>query len=200
MSEKINLNEIRKRVYLSYTEDGLIDVALGLVITGFAIMLMADQAWMVGLLGVLPLLIWYLGKRSLTIPRIGRIQPDHKAKLQFTGFGIAMFILGIGVLGLFILVGRKGGRFFIEHPLVIFGLILALGISALGFIVKTGRLYIYAILVFVAMAAGDIINQSIKNLDTYLLAVFLAGVIIILTGCCVLAGFMKKYPVVTLDE
>jgi len=200
LSEKINMNAIRRQVYLSYTEDGLVDLAIGLVIFSFAVLLMIDLAWMVGLLGGISLLIWFLGKRHLTIPRIGTIQPDKLAKKQFKGFSVSMIIMGLGVLVFFILVAGTGGNLLGDHPLALFGLVLALGISALGLMMKTNRLHFYATLVFASMAIGVIMNKSIETMDVYLLSVLAAGGIILVAGSIVLIGFLQKYPVDLLDE
>ena len=180
MSEKLNLNEIRRQVYLSYSEDGLIDLAIGLVIFGFGALLMVDVPWMVGVLGGIPLLIWYLGKRYLTVPRIGTIQPGRVMKKRFVGFSVFMIAAGLGVLALFILVAVSGGNLLADHPLALFGLVLALGISALGLVMKTNRLHLYAFLVFASMAVGEILNKSIEVVDVYLLSVIIAGGVIIL--------------------
>ena len=200
MSKNLNMDEIRRQIYLSYTEDGVVDLAIGLVIFGFAAMLMVDLPWMVGLLGGIPLLIWYLGKRYLTIPRIGTIQPNKTMKNEFKGFTISMIIMGLGVLILFILVAATGGNIFRDHSLAVFGLVLALGISALGLVMKTNRLHIYAILVFGSMAIGETLNKSIETIDVYLLSVMAAGTIILIIGSIVLISFVQKYPIVLMEE
>ena len=200
MSEKLNMNDIKRQVYLSYSEDGLIDLAIGLVIFGFGTLLMFDVPWLGGVVGAIPLLIWYLGKRYLTIPRIGTIQPGKTMKKQFMGFSVSMIAIGLGALVLFILIAGSGENLLADHPLALFGLILALGISALGLVMKTNRLHLYAFLVFASMAGGDILNKSIETMDVYLLSVIIAGGIIIIAGCIVLIGFLQKYPVVLMEE
>jgi len=200
MSEQLNMKDIRRQVYLSFTEDGLIDLSIGLVILGFAAMLMADQPWMVGLLGGIPLLIWYGGKRVLTLPRIGSIQPSREMKSQVKGFTFALLIAGLGVLAFFILFAASGRSILADHPLALFGLVLALGISALALLTKAHRLYLYAALVFAAMTIGEILNRSIETPDVFLLSVFIAGAVIIIAGIIVLNSFLRKYPVVSLDE
>ncbi|MGB2957215.1 MAG: hypothetical protein WBB64_14755 [Anaerolineales bacterium] len=200
MSEILNLKEIKRQVYLYYSEDGLIDLAIGLVIFGFGALLLADLPAMVGVLGLIPLLIWYLGKRYLTIPRIGSIQPDQGMKTQFVGFSINMIAIGVGVFLLFILTPGTGTELLADHPLALFGFMLALAISALGLLMKTNRMYYYAMLVFLAMAIGEILNKSIITVDLYLLSVIIAGGIIIVSGIIVLVKFLNKYPIVLLED
>ena len=76
MTNKLNIDNIHREVYRSYSEDGLIDLSIGLMVFGFGSLLMIGTPWLVGALGVIPLLTWYLGKRYLTIPRIGTFQPS----------------------------------------------------------------------------------------------------------------------------
>jgi hypothetical protein len=199
MTEKIDLKNIRQQVYLFYSEDGLADLAVGLMIFGFGIFLLVDLPALVGLLGILPFLVWYLGKQNLVVPRVGSIQPDKEMKKSFRGFFINLFLLGIGVFVLMMLNQGAGNSFLPQHSLMVFGFVLAVAISSLGMIMKTARFYYYGLLVFVAMGAGEFLSSTISTVDPYLIAVISAGGIILLAGFIVLARFLKKYPVVSLE-
>jgi len=198
MSENINLNEIKRQIYLFYSEDGLADLAIGMMIFGFGVFLMVDLPALVGLLGLFPFLVWYLGKQSLVIPRIGSIQPNQEMKKQFVGFFFNLCLIGLGVFVLYLLNRGSDETFLNQHPLLLFGFVVALAISSLGMILKTSRFYFYGLLVFSAMAAGEFLSSSITAVDPYLVAVVSAGGIILLAGCITLVRFLKKYPVVPL--
>lgn len=199
MSENINLKEIKRQVYLFYSEDGLADLAVGLMIFGFGIFLTADLPALVGLLGMLPFLVWYLGKEYLVVPRVGTIQPDQEMRKSFIGFFINLCLIGIGVF-LFYLLNRKTGLpFFSQHPLLLFGFVVGVGISSLGIVLKTPRFYLYGLLVFAAMGAGEFLGSTITTVDPFLVAVISAGGIILLAGFFILARFLSKYPVVSLE-
>ena len=200
MAEKINLKDVQKQVYMSFTEDGLIDLSIGLVIFGFAALLMVGQAWMVGLLGGIPLLIWYSGKRLLTYPCSGSIETSREMKSRTRNYTFAMLISGLGVLAFIIVIAASGRSFLADHSLALFGLVLALGISTLAILTKANRLFLYAVLVFAAMAIGEVLNQPIGTIDVFLLSVLIAGAIIILAGILILVSFLRKYPVISLDE
>jgi len=198
MSENINLKEIKRQVYLFYSEDGLADLAIGLMIFGFGIFLVVDLPALVGLAGLIPFLVWYFGKQSLVVPRIGTIQPNQELKKQFVGFFSNMCLIGLGVLILFLLNRRSGEAFLSRHPLILFGFALGLAISSLGMILKTSRFYFYGLLVFIAMAGGELLGSSITAVDPFLVAVICTGGIILLIGSVTLIRFLKKYPVVSL--
>lgn len=199
MSENIDLKKIRQQVYLFYSEDGLADLAIGLTIFGFGIFLLVDLPAFVGLLGLLPYLVWYLGKQNLVIPRVGSIQPDKGMKRTFLGFFINLCLIGIGVFALFLLNRGSGESFLDQHPLTLFGFVLALAISSLGMVMKAARFYGYGLLVFLAMGIGELLSSSITAVDPYLVAVISAGGIILLAGSIVLARFLNRYPVVSLE-
>jgi len=200
MSESINLKEVKRQIYLFYSEDGLADLAIGLMIFGFGIFLLVDLSALVGLLGFLPFLVWYLGKEYLVIPRVGSIQPDQEMKKRFVGFFINMVLIGSGVFALYLLNRKSGVSFFGQHPLMLFGLALGLAISSLGMVMKTSRFYLYGLLVFAAMAIGELLSGSVTAVDPYLIAVISAGGIILVAGSIVLARFLNKYSIVSLDS
>ena len=200
MNERTNLQEIRRQVYLYYTEDGLADISLGLVILGFGLLLLLDMPAFVGVLGLIPLLLWYLGKNSLVIPRVGSIQLGQAMKKRFLGFFINLCLIGIGVLVLFLLGRGSGESFFSKYSLSIFGIVLALGISSLGLLMNAVRFYFYGVLVFIAMAGGELLMSSISAFDPFLMGMIGAGGIIIAAGLVFLTRFLGKYPVIDLEE
>ena len=200
MNDRTNLQEVRRQVYLYYTEDGLADISLGLVILGFGLLLLLDLPAFVGVLGLIPLLIWYFGKGSLVIPRVGSIQPGKAMKKRFLGFFINLCLIGIGVLVLFLLGRGSGESFFSKYSLSIFGFVLALGISSLGLLMNSVRFYIYGALVFIAMAGGELLMSSISAFDPFLVGMISAGAIIIAVGLVTLTRFLGKYPVIDLEE
>lgn len=200
MNEKINLQEIKRQVYLYYTEDGLADISLGLVILGFGLLLLLDFPAFVGTLGLIPLLIWYLGKGSLVVPRVGSIQPGQGMKKRFMGFFINLVIMGIGVFVFFLLDRGSGESFLSAYSLSLFGFVLALGISSLGLLMNAVRFYYYGALVFVAMAGGELLQGTISAFDPFLIAVISAGSVILVAGLVLLVRFLGKYPVIGLEE
>jgi len=200
MSESINLKEIKRQVYLFYSEDGLADLAIGLMIFGFGIFLMIDLPALVGLLGLLSFLVWYFGKEYLVFPRVGSIQPDQEMKKRFVGFFINMCLIGLGVFALYFLNRNSGVSFLGQYPLMLFGLVLALAISSLGMVMKTYRFYLYGLLVFAAMAIGEFLGSSVTEVDPFLISVVSAGGIILVAGFIVLIRFLKKYSVVSTES
>ncbi len=195
MSEEQAMKEVESRIYAFFTEDGLIDLAIGLVILGFGALLFLDLTVFTGILGLAPLVLWYLGKRFITIPRVGIIRPGQGMERKMKGFFITMVIVGAGILPLFLLM-RVGGQASASLTLLLFALLLAVAISALGLVLRVSRFYFYAVFLFWAMSLGSVFNGHVAGTDLFVLSVIVAGIFIVLSGAVVMFRFLKKYPVV----
>ena len=199
MSYELDMKEIERKAYMSYSEDGLVDIAIGTVILLWGVFLVVEPSGLISLLGPLALAIWYLGKRFITIPRIGMIQPSQKMDRKMRNLAIFLLILGGIALG-GILTGRIVGYAFSSgYALGILGLVLAGGISVLAYLLNTTRLYAYAVLLFIAFAGGETISASITTFDAFAFSVILAGALILLSGLAVLVRFLRKYPLPEME-
>jgi hypothetical protein len=199
MSYELDMKEIERKAYLSYSEDGLVDIAIGMVILLWGVFLIVEPSGLIGLLGLLAFAIWYLGKRFITIPRIGMIKPSQKMERRFKNLGIFLVILGAIAFG-GILTGRIiGYPFSSGYSLGILGLVLAGGISVLAYLLNAARLYVYAVLLFVAFAGGEILSANITTFEAFALSVILGGAIILFSGLVVLLRFLRKYPLPVLE-
>ena len=194
MSYELDMKDIERQVYLSYSEDGLVDIAIGTVITAWGLMLTQEPTGLIGLLGLLGLGIWYIGKRAITIPRIGVIEPGPKMERRLTNLAVFLVVLGILVFAGILLGRAAGGSALSDYSLAIIGLVLAAGVSLLAYLLNARRLYVYAIILFAAFAGGEILAKSITAFDAFALTVMIGGGLILLSGIVVLARFMRKYP------
>jgi len=194
MSYEIDMNEIERQIFLSYSEDGLVDIAIGAVIMVWGIMLFGEPTGLIGLLGILGLAIWYLGKRFITIPRIGTFQPGTKTQRRLSNLAIFLVVLGL-IAFLAILASRVfDSAFLSDHPLGILGLVIAVGVALLAYLLNATRIYIYALILFIAFAGGEILAGTVTSFDAFAISVVLGGGLILLSGLIVLFRFMRKYP------
>jgi hypothetical protein len=194
MSYPLDMKEIERQVYLSYSEDGLIDIAIGVVITAWGLMLTQEPTGLIGLIGLLGMGIWYLGKRSITIPRIGVIEPSAKIERKLTNLAVFMFILGLIVLAGILLSRAAGSSLLSDYSLSIVGLVLAAGVALLGYLLDAARMYIYALILFASFVIGEVLAKSITAFDAFALSVVIGGGLILLSGIALLVRFLRKYP------
>lgn len=194
MAESTDLKKFQRQIYLYFSEDGLIDLALGVILLGFGLLLLLGYPSLVGLLSLPGLLIWYLGKQILVFPRAGRIELESGMKRRFQWILGILVLIGLGVFLGYALRGESPRGLLASYPLAMFGLMLSIWIGLLGLLLKTFRLPIYGGLVFLALAAGEALNARVPGVDLFLTAVIAMGGIILLIGVFLLGRFLQKYP------
>jgi hypothetical protein len=199
MSYELDMKEIERKAYRSYSEDGLVDIAIGAVILLWGVFLVTEPSGFIGLLGVLAFAIWYLGKRFITIPRIGMIHPSQKMEKKTRNLTITLLVLGVIALGSVSIGVIFVGKPPIDYSLSILGLVIAGGVCVLAYLLNASRIYAYAFLIFAAFAGGEILSQTITAIDAFALSVIIAGVLILLSGLIVMVRFVRKYPVPTIE-
>ena len=193
---KKNPSILTKQLYLFYTEDGFIDLAIGFVILFFGLSLAVDLPWIVGIASILPVLGWYIAKEKITQKRTGIIDQQASMKQRFNKFYIALVLFGILIFVLVITSILKGSPILLQYPLSIFGLVLASGISILAILLHTSRFYIHAAIILIAMTIGENLNSYFHSIDTYILATIIASIAILCIGIFVTSRFLKKYPII----
>ena len=194
MSYELNMKEIERQVYLSYSEDGLVDIAIGVVITAWGLMLTQEPSGLIGLLGLLGMGVWYFGKRLITIPRIGVIEPSPKMERKLSNMAIFLVVLGLVVFAGILLSRAAGSLVISDYSLAILGLVLAGGVALVAYLLNAARIYLYAVILFASFAGGEILAKSVTTFDAFALSVILGGALILLSGIIVLVRFMRKYP------
>jgi hypothetical protein len=194
MSAELNMKEIERQVYLSYSEDGLVDIAIGVVITAWGLMLTQEPSGLIGVLGLLGMGVWYFGKRLITIPRIGVIEPSPKMERKLSNLAIFLVVLGLVVFAGILLSRAAGGLVISDYSLAILGLVLAGGVALVAYLLNAARIYLYAVILFASFAGGEILAKSVTTFDAFALSVILGGGLILLSGIIVLVRFMRKYP------
>lgn len=145
-------------------------------------------------------MIWYLGKRFLTVPRIGIIEPSHKMENRMRNLAIALIVLGLTAFAGVLLAVGSGGSFLANYSLAILGLVFAAGICLVAFLLAANRLYVYAMMLFVAFAGGQALNDMVSTVDTFVLSVITAGTLVVISGLVVLVRFLRKYPLPVIEE
>jgi hypothetical protein len=194
MSYELDMKEIERQVFLSYSEDGLVDIAIGVVIAAWGLMLIQEPTGLIGLLGLLGMGIWYIGKRIITIPRIGVIEPNPKMERRLTNLAVFLIVLGLVAFAGILLTRASGSTMIGDYSLGILGLVLAAGVALLAYLLNAARLYIYAVILFVSFAGGEILAKTVTTFDAFALSVIVGGGLILLSGIVVLVRFMRKYP------
>jgi hypothetical protein len=190
-----NINSLTRKAYLSYQQDGILDLAAGTVVLGFGLdMLTGNIVFLMA--GWMAMLLYFLGKQRITIPRFGYVRFESEKKTNSK----AMLLVGIGVLVLFLfvifklVVDRQPSSPEMDalvqryHMVPLSGMLF--GLPALGAAIFLGlkRFYLYALL-----AAGLPALGAWIEIETYI-PIVTTGLVMLVIGTGLLANFLNKYP------
>jgi hypothetical protein len=192
----MNLKELERRVYLTYMDDGLLDIFVG----WFLFLFSAGVAPGVDfpyffLIAYLP--FWLGAKRLITYPRIGKVEfsEDRKARMRNETWFFLLFFSATAMLGLLFFLLYAPGFFPTEVQeavkglkLVPMALIAAAALASLAYWKQLNRFYVYAILI-AAMAVGG----HALGAEPYLYFL-IPSLMIGLAGISLLINFMQRYP------
>ena len=199
MKEKQAFGKLRRRAYLEYHQDGVLDILIGLCVIGFGLNMLTDSSAF-SILSWMPIIFYVPLKNRITVPRFGFVRFDsERSRRVMVSMGILAGVLMLGLLiGVYTFtVGDKmppSFETFIQkyHMLVLGGLA---SLALIGAAVLTGlkRLYAYAALTLTIIIAG--IEWGFRA-PYYVIAI---GSIMLLTGLWLLVRFLQNHPVIAED-
>jgi hypothetical protein len=192
MSQNQDLKRLAKKTYMSYHQDGLVDLLIGWMIIAFAAMMAFDQFTF---LGWLPITLYVPLKKRITAPRFGYVKFDseHGGQGRMVTAFLIMGLLSFFVLGiLFFLVTGESPPSFVqwirEYTILFYGLVGAISFMMSGLITGIRRFYAYMLLSLFLTITGQILETR------EFLPILLLGVGILISGIIHLVRFTRKYP------
>ena len=196
MEKTVSLKEVERRAYRSTFEDGFYDLACGGLFWLLALIQVFESAGIsrficypfILLLAIIP----WLGKRYVTIPRLGAVEfgEKRKARKRYTA------LIGLGVivvmLPLVVMMFAKG---FPQNMTWQTVALVAAPVIAIGvFLLDYSRMYIYAALLLFSIVASESLRVYFPMPLPGLVAFGVPGAAIIGYGFSLLLSFLKKYP------
>jgi hypothetical protein len=203
MAQGLNLAQIERKAWMSYFDDGLLDIYLGvlLLILGLSdwfLDWLPSRLWGYGvyaaLVGVACLGFW-AGKRYITTPRLGRVLygPTRQARRRRTRLILLVQIIaGVVVMGVLLATLARPSLAGIALPrsallAVAVGVWVMVGLGLVAYGLDFTRGYLIAALYGMGFAGSELLDSA---------TVFvLAAAVIAAIGLVVLARFLRKYPV-----
>ncbi len=206
MNTKTGLREVERRTYMSYHQDGLLDIFVGVFILsfGFGILLMTVtefSTWFVipAIFPAIMVPIWVSAKKQITMPRIGYVKFRIAGANRLMAVFLGLMVAGLGVFMVFSFSSSQAWALTLRNLIVSNGMII-IGISAaaisslFAYTMGLKRLYAYGILTLVLFLAGHFITIPFGY---FLLTI---GLVIIINGFVLLTQFIRKYPLPQGDE
>jgi hypothetical protein len=190
MTEEINLKEIERKAWSSYFEDGLWDVFFGALFLIGGIRSLTNNVWYTLLL-LVPILMLPIGKKLITIPRLGHVKfgPVRKLKQAKVIAVLAISVLATLVLWLLPHSGLSLPELSISPILagwiaVVFGMI--------AYYLDFRRLFAYGLLYALSEVLwgefGEPIGPVVQTIS---------GIVILLVGMAVFMRFVRRYPILS---
>ena len=202
------MKEIEKKTYMSYHQDGLIDVFVGVYILlfGSGILLNSVTDFSTGFVipAIFPAImipIWISAKKRVTMPRIGYVKFGVRGANKMMAIFLGLAVAGLGVFMMFGLGASMGEGwaltlrdFLISNNMIIIGIAAATISSLFAYTMGLKRLYAYGLLSLVLFFTGHFITIPFE----YIL--FTIGLAIIINGFVLLIQFIRKYPLTLGDK
>ena len=192
---------LKRKVYLAYHQDGILDLVAGSVVLGFGTFMLTDNIAFL-MAGWFMMMMYVFLKNRITIPRFGYVRIDSEKKALMRSW----LSVGIGVLVLLlffllpIFLRREPTSPEMEAWIRRYHMVplstMLFGLPALGAAIFLGlkRFYLYALL-----AAGLPLLGAMLNIETYI-PIVTTGAAILAMGAFLLINFLKKYPLNTDGE
>lgn len=190
----INLEVLKKNIYQTYFSDGVWDMVLGLIYISFGLGILVNQNYwyLFPIITTLPLVL----KRSVSDPRVGSLKFRKSQRMWLM---ILYFLINILVLGFIIFLGmiNPSGNPIVQWLTVnlffVIGLIIAIILCVVGWLIKFQRLYLYAVFNFIGFAlVGRIVSAGV--ILTFL------GIVIFVSGVVVMRNFIQRHPRIMFPE
>ncbi len=195
-----SLREVERRTYMSYHQDGLIDIFVGVFILSFGlgILLMTVtefSTWFVipAIFPAIMVPIWVSAKKQITMPRIGYVKFRSKGANRLMAVLLGLMVVGLGTFMVFSFSSSQAWaltlrNLIISNGMIIIGIGAAIISSLFAYTMGLKRLYAYGLLALGLFLAGYFINIPFE----YFLPSI--GLVIIINGFVLLIQFVHKYP------
>jgi hypothetical protein len=201
-----SLKEIERRAYRSTFNDGIYDILFGML---FLILALVPVLESIGIprwygylfLFILPPIPW-LGKRYVTIPRLGAVEFGPKRKSR--GRLLALILAAILFLQMPVILMAVGRGFFgspgesLALPLTI-GMLLVPLIAVAAYFMDFPRMYVYALVLSFGILHSGFMFRFVGEPLNSLISFGTAATAILAYGLTLLFGFMKRYPKSTAE-
>lgn len=196
MSTSKEFDILKRKVYLAYHRDGILDLTAATVLLGFSIF-MATKNVVFLAVGAIFAAQYVLMKERITIPRFGYVRFVPRKKTLTQGW----LLVGLGVLVLFVLLilnnflsNRSSSPEMLTwiqqyHMILLSAMLFGLPALVAAVFLGLKRFYLYAMLTVGLPALG-----AWLNIETFI-PILVAGFVVLAFGIGLLFSFLKQHPV-----
>ena len=202
MNTEINLENIEKKAFSSTYSDGITDILWGILLIGFGTntiftRLGIDRPLSLILFAVPVIVLYFLGKKFITTPRMGYVKFGAIRKKRRTKVFIFAVILQI-IFGLLFwltisnqIPKEQLTRYF--NPVIEFMLIV-ISMSIIAYWIDYPTLYFVALAIGLGWPVAELLDPHTGSVLAGILAFGVSGLAIMIYGLVRFFRFIKLYP------
>jgi hypothetical protein len=200
MTQEPNLKQIERKAYMSYHQDGLMDIFAGLYILGFGLGIFMQIIWDSSFGIILPAILittvlplWIAAKRKITMPRIGFVNFGTRGANKLTAVFIGTMVAGLFAFFAFTFATSQSGLrhwldLIVQNGMLIVGF-GSLAVCALfGYTMGLRRLYAYGLVAAISLVIGHFMGTFFGYI------IMALGTTVMVVGFVLLTSFVRKYP------
>jgi len=211
MSQNIDLKALEKKAWRSVFQDGLWDIYLGIILMAFAVSAWLDKQPInddlrmgiyIGVM-VFGMVVLYVGKRFITIPRLGQVKFGAERQKRRNVVRLVLFIsvlLGLLLWWLspvFLGSDREALSKWMFPVIWVLNMLMVFGLGA--YFLEYERLYVIGFLYAIVLPIDVFVkNTTQQDMDVYIFSA--AGLIILIMGITYLVRFLRDYKPVSLNQ
>ena len=198
MNTLFSKNPLKRKAYLAYHQDGIIDILIGATIIGFGLWILLDNI-IFTFISWLSFGFYVQLKNAITVPRFGYVRFQETNRQTFLIFGLAiallLFFLLMGTL--FILgpdrIQLAPLTFMRKFHVQVMSGIGAFVMAIFGLVSGLRRMTFYAVVLISALLLS--VNMGINGS----IVLLLIGSMILLIGLALLVVFVRRNPVEPME-
>jgi hypothetical protein len=210
MSNRLNLKELERKAFKSVHQDGLWDFFFGFLMLSTAVgstlseIGVSDPIRIPSYIGVMAVggVIMFLGKKFITIPRMGLVKfgPARKKKLMTVRIIIAIsVVIGFVLFSIPLAIQAAGGNPSDVSGMAIIGLVIfpvnfLVVFGLMAYYMDYSRLYGIAVLFAATILIAEVLEQVTTLAFIGLIAFGLPAAIVLTMGTLVLIKFLREFP------
>ena len=199
-----SLKEVERKAYLSNFQDGLYDIAWAIWMFAWGMIPLMETSRPYLFLGLVlnlaPAIIIWVGKKYITIPRMGmaKFGPRRKSRLKWLFFATAGIAVCTSVL--FILGNSSHPSHDFQAALGGYGIVLGIGlfitliISTIAYFLDYGRMYLYGAILGLGLPLKRFLSLTADETTVSLIIFGIPAIGIIIIGMIMFIRFLRCYP------
>jgi len=200
-STNSSLKEIERRAYRSTFSDGIYDIQFGAIFLVFALMAVFEASDIPRFIGyallLLALVLPWLGKRYITIPRMGQVEFGRKRKKRKLIIWTIVAVVAVLILPLVIMIIKQNQSSALGWKLI--ATIVAPLFVLVVYTTDFPRLYLYAALLFFGLVSAEFLRSLVGIPLNAAISFGVPGVVITGIGITLLVKFIKTHPRTEID-